>query len=1452
MAALKLAAIARAGHEYQDLIGIQKLIDFYRNRTKYLWMQLESEDREMGYLDDVVAARADGTFDITQVKFTVDPTTYLLDWKWLLAKRPQGTSLLRKWATSVNDFELGVINVACLQTNRVPDSSFQSTLGADHKVDIDKLDPALKVKIEAEIGGAFLARRFFDTFRFLHSQPMLDELEDDLRTSLVPTDTDIPGWMTFRAQAKRWAMVKNLPAPDGRVTHQHLTQYITRDAPKPIPQGFEVPLGYKVPSQDFHDRFLARVTNKPELSVLWGTPGRGKSTYLSFLTEVLRKSKVPVVRHHYFLSLDDTTTDRFSFGEIAASLMDQILIHYPDAVKDKGLEEKPDQLPAWLKACGEYFTTKRQIFLVVVDGLDHVWRERRNLDHLNHLFENLIPLAPNVGLIIGTQRITDDKLPPRLLRKLKMKDWCEIPAMDEHSVQSWTRQQYRARRLRLRKRSKFSASIAEQVGAIGKALFQISRGHPLHLIYSFEALVRKGDYVDVEAVNLLPICPEGDINNCYALLWSKLSANARQIIHLIAGSDFHWPLDGLVKYFGQIDEVDFLLEHRRIGIVPFHGSILAFAREKANHNAVFRSLLPRIVSWLKKEAPPYWKWSWLWLMQAKSGDPGPLLRGATRDWAVNSIREGWPLEQIKLILQVAERIAFEAGDYAKTIEYRSTKTRISNADDYQTQDYGRLVECALVASNNMMMIDVVADGMGRQSDGGILTLSRAARILKPEVCEEARAELGRRINLWIALRHRPANEFLQLSRTFLEAVSLCDSIDTNRTIRFVQGFRDGSDIFRSYLACLIRNHRADALEDTYSSIDATKHPDWPRECLDAWLRAGTIESVDLTAALRSLSITELSPFASCWLQYHKVITQAPVKPASRPAKLSDSNPEFGRNLAVEGYLYDLFFWELSEGLRTPAPSSTIGTKPTDFIEQAIGLIIETARNIASGKSQLSFSTLYFAARIISPVDDRAYHDPSNSQYRGFKHAIRRIAVDLHLIKQPSGKFVPLSDDELATARSSKHWSEELWLDEQLETNIAILSRTQASASLATEIQYLDEHVTPFNERFEKWTVLARFALLYGLPEIDQIVRRAANCALGYGWRKDLWMNEVLDSIAEVHAAGAARGLPLLRQIAPAVDQITRFTDGDETDYCRIELIEVLARVAPDRLADVYAHHVENDEFRYAAVALEQHVKISRVDSPVTDALAKTFVENSDISLLKDLAEKSPVAQRMYDEQLAFVGGTPHKAERDSNGNQEGHSSAGTAPNVTRFKADEFGRLISKISDHKIGYDHQREATRNWLLHWEERGQGRRALKSIKEFFDQEDRTLAAENVLDLAYDVSGRLEGRKAAFHWLVQAQIHRHGWQSHWTSESEVMDRLGKAAKGHRSDWRRFIFETSAPATYWRRRGYAFSIGIKYLVRFLILVDQKQLAADFTKACVKIVLDEVSDQPLPSCSWFK
>src|ERR1700692_1026375 len=131
--------IPRTSFEYQDLIGIEVLLRFYRDPNLFHWVQLEADEPKVGKLDDVVAARKDNTFELLQVKFTVDPDRYFLDWNWLLDKKGKGTSLLQKWLGALLKVKgLGAVHSAKLRTNRRPSDDFILSL-KDGFVDFDKL-----------------------------------------------------------------------------------------------------------------------------------------------------------------------------------------------------------------------------------------------------------------------------------------------------------------------------------------------------------------------------------------------------------------------------------------------------------------------------------------------------------------------------------------------------------------------------------------------------------------------------------------------------------------------------------------------------------------------------------------------------------------------------------------------------------------------------------------------------------------------------------------------------------------------------------------------------------------------------------------------------------------------------------------------------------------------------------------------------------------------------------------------------------------------------------------------------------------------------------------------------------------------------------------------------------------------------------------------------------------
>ena len=108
---------------------------------------------------------------------------------------------------------------------------------------------------------------------------------------------------------------------------------------------------------------------------------------------------------------------------------------------------------------------------------------------------------------------------------------------------------------------------------------------------------------------------------------------------------------------------------------------------------------------------------------------------------------------------------------------------------------------------------------------------------------------------------------------------------------------------------------------------------------------------------------------------------------------------------------------------------------------------------------------------------------------------------------------------------------------------------------------------------------------------------------------------------------------------PIVEVITEFTDGDETNHVRSELIEVVAKVAPERLPSVYEHHLSNDDHSYADECLVELAKVMDLGTPECSALARTFLDERTLGVLEDRAASEPAALALLAGQNAFLGRT---------------------------------------------------------------------------------------------------------------------------------------------------------------------------------------------------------------------
>ena len=1452
---IKSAAIPRAGYEYQDLAGIEVLIRQYRDPELFAWVQLEADDTANRALNDVVAARKDGSYEFVQVKFTVDSDRYELDWEWFLDKTKNGTSMLEKWAKSLARVaEKGPIHSAGLKTNRIPSAEFAKCLkGA--RIDLDLLPKAIRESVESACGGAAEAKAFFSAFDFLGGLPDLDKYENFLRDQLVPTDTDSLGWLAFRHNVRRWATYQNQPEPDGRILREHVVQLIAKRRPQPIRQDFIVPDGYSPPSEAFDKTIRGRIAKDDNpITILWGTPGRGKSTYISYLTQELQREGATVTRHHYFLSAEDSSSNRISFDQISTSLRAQLHVRHPEAMV--GVEEDADKLRIAIEIAATNLVAKGQRLYIVVDGLDHVWRDTRCVDQLNHLFNQLLPLPRNVSLIVGTQRVPDDKLPGKLLTIANDDDWIEIPRMDEVAVHRWVVQQDKARPLIIR----FDPTPerrAEMIDEIARAFFDISQGHPLHLIYAYEGLIRAGRPTSAEEIRLLPPCPDGDIRIYYKGLWVSLSADAKNALHMLAGSEFFWPSLGIRQVLGDFSQIDYLLEVRNVGMVPFHSSIFAWVRERPDHAESYQALLPKIINWLAKNAPEYWRWGWLWLAKAQAGDFKDLLTGATRDWVVESLAKGWPDQQIVNILAAAETKTFEDGDLPQTLSIRSLKTRVLNAREFQSRDFAAYRATALAVSNNRQQMLKLLDDIHDLTDSEVTELGRLGhRDISSQILPACFDELARRVNAWIVLRHRPADEFTKLSDQLLSLSAFMRKETVRHTLRYVRGFREAEPHILRLIRLLGDAQNIQGLQLVRKTLGGAKWKDHRRLIHDALIRAASFTGADVRE-LVPLGKEPLSAFAACWFLWRDRGVKLEAHAPPVPTDLIRERYSYGENTDVASFFYDAFWIALYVGFCAQGNDysmihPSLSGEDLGWLPQGLAKLEETAKDIAEGRLAPTFSVVYTKAGDVEPVQWGSDNQREYEQYRAFTQALRRIAVDLHFLSLSDPDNTKVSATELSIARQSDHWSDEMWLTRNVSDRIPLLDKNGAEALLTDQRKVLSAKVTEFSERAERWTQLANLGLLYEDGRQAEFLAHAAECLVGYGWRKDLGAMDVLDAVVELGAKDPAVTRARIDRLVPIIDVITEFTDGDETNYVRSELIKVIAKVAPERLPSLYAHHLSTDDYSYADECLIDLAKVMDLASSEGAALARTFLDDRTLGILEDRAVNEPAARTLLAGQNTFLGrplkagGRSKETEKDLSEREK--EAAKFDP--TSFNYEDFPAVAKAAAE--VHYRSRKEFVAKWLHHWRVQGKTSCALRSVLAYFETSETTHDVEEILDEAFLVSLAVEGKAIAYKWLVKAHIYRHGWQSNWTSETEVMTRITLAAKYYPDRWRQYIKDTSVPAPLYRRRRDGLVLGYKYLVRFLVLVGQIGLADKITTAFVDSLVEEVREQPIPETPWFR
>lgn len=1459
---IKNTAITAAGYIYQNRQGLKVLCDWLDAPDRYNRVKFECDDKNEApqSLDDIVIERGDGLVDLQQVKFTPAPGKHLLCWDWMLentGKTARSRSMLRKWFDAFRELDPKRIGEISLITNRQPDASIEACLNAG-RISFAKVPEPKRSEVIAELGSAENCEVFFDQLLIRHSDKGYAGVEHEIDARLRKHGT-LEGIATLKNVAINWATQKNFPIPDGWIRLEEVLSILRATPPAPLPEDFVVPKGYEVPDEAFHQEFVRDTINAAgKTIVLTGPPGRGKSTYLSALCDTLAEQGIPTVRHHYFLSTTERGRDRVHSYVVEQSIQAQVEQFHEDVPRTAG------GLRPLLEGCAFHYKAQGKPFVLILDGLDHVWRTNaKDKRPLDDLFSQVIPCPDNMVLLVGTQPVDDAQLPTDLLASAPKAEWHTLPAMSENAVLSYLRKAVQVGRLTTGFKDERQAE--EELQGAASALRSRTNGHPLHVIYATAELEfshRKLSSWDVEQL-------KGDLSKdakfYYASLWESLLPSLKDTLRLVCAFPFFWPRTAFTDISAEIKvaipevgNVEHLLHSSAAGLKVFHESLAVFVRATPDYDDRIKNLMPAVARWLEHSAPNSLRVNWLWTVQAKLGDPKNLITGLTRDWIMHRLEEGYPESLFETLLSDALVAALETNAFADAYRLGHLKARMVGGREFQMQndDLARLICYTLVLTTEE---SVIREAFASRHETDILhvaSLGLALRFRGDQVlAETCGEEVLRRLKGLSRFSSRYRSSAGADELEFLaSAFASLGAIGTNPEALAKLVAQNDPVVWLPRVQMLVEESNLDDLMMVVGSLGSGVAKNIISDaCVRASAKAGV--SIAERDDFNELSRT---PFVAAVEAAHSKTSK--LLNDQIPVNWQKGYDYYEQKEKLANLAHHWFFSAVHLGLcmaaenqsdfkYTRAPKYEDRENITDFLNALSVVGAQVAHHWWHGEF-VDFHELF---KQLEPEEFRRfrqnYHQSSAAEV--FRSALHRIACDIHLGSALlcNHNDVTLTEETMDIARQCAWFDGPSFRVQYAAGSLTRMADQAAASFVRAQRSLLDAEVREETSiHLQIPLQLCSIAITHNLTlDARELCKQTWELTTGFGHRKDPTLSNTVDAIGYLTDVAVEDARRLLGQIAPQIHHVLSYTDGKGTRHVIGQADWLLAKLKPSALVTKYEEHTDAGDWSLAEDSLLAYVEQGVKDGWPLDALMRTGLHPEIRDTLQQLAGDGSTSAaerlRILQDHNGWGVGLLQRQEHTGSSNE----STPYKGDVTTFEPEQMDDLLNSLSE--ASYDERKTLLRVWYQHWDTNGQGRRLLGVLEKLLlSEEGRQKDLLDLSDLAFQTKRKQSGLKAAWKHLVQAQILKGGWIGYMENIAKICERFDLVAKHYPSRCDEFVAKT----TYGMFSDPAPQrlVPNELMVYFYVQQGHIEEAVKFAETMVNCVVEDTRTLPLDHPRW--
>jgi len=1455
----------REGFEYQDLYGVAVLIEWLEHPERYEWVAFEEDD--FGFLDDVLRCTPDLALTLSQIKHSGVSEVCRTDVSLSeLLERPKGKkgskdSLLQKWFKSwvdaVDQHRFSDVRAELL-TNRTAADNLLRLMKNDSSTGLLTLD-ANKLKSDAsDEWKALLAQTTADSspvesfleklvFRFDYLEIDVQRTALSLRAQALGISSS--GFRDLEDAARRWA--KRRPT-DGLIRLSDVRAAAGWNIPRPLNEVFSLPKDFVQVGPELVLELIEKFRNEKGGAVLiQGSPGAGKSTFLSKLYQRIRDAGIHCIRHHYFIHREDPERSlRLEFEAASESILNALITEVADSLPN--LNPEPVQFSTILRHVGTALAEKKKTLVLIVDGLDEVERSATALE-LQRFLRDLFPVGPGLWLVFGTRPLEEQKVSFLLFDNVSEQNRIPVPLFDRANCGQLLDANSDWLKIHENEKEEFLWTFLDA-----------TQGHPLHCRYMLEALKQKNqdNYFRKTDIERIPAFGN-DLQDFYSRLWLGTTEATKEIASLLALASFPVSSSEIVGILESASAPggQLLLALKALkpfvnddppNIELFHTSFGEFIRRTKEYGALRDSLLRKLASWLKDKGPENLRWAHLNRVLYFQGDPGPLLQTVNRDWLIQAIEDARPSNQIVDQIEWAthaamEKVEFDRALYSGQLNLYLQDSWSSNEDVWDSIDVlaRRLRNKTCVAAPSLAM-EIQARSPSFLLELATDLASAGDRDSLRDIISELNNRFSRKRKSMLG---RADNEYDKNARALI-IVAAKARIPHERVFAFVAAVEDDekrAELLNAYIDALIEANQVTILkrvlgESEWQSI----HP----SIVDRLYKFA------IFSASSPLISTEATT-GNFWRRFYAVMVEksfeiTPDLPPAADLPVFVKEYDTAEESLVTQLFLRIYYESLIAGAQHQNSAYDQWRKTLDESAWAHKAYIAVGRIGFDQGAFLVNGDRETLRTLFGPLlDVPPFLFPEHREWWGVSKAYRRALIEIcsafaglrlvHRGQQVDETFI----DELhalTELRGSYGITEIL-----LKVKPAVLKLSAVAAFLERDADEWVNRIETFSERAEHYVELATIAYRSGQHDAcRRLLRTTISNALGYGYHKDMSIYLDIEAISECGKAGSTKVGRWLSRIAPIAKQAGKFTDGDETGNVVLEVAKACKAVCPDVLYSMYVGLCDEEELYWADEVFAEILKVADLNDPFVAALAATSIDNESQAALQGRALSGDKNAEAIWNVVRFPS-LPVAIADFETPSQESSFEEQKAYEAPDVEPKEVSRFLNKLDP---PYE-QHKFSRSWFSKQTKEGNAEAAYKALRDWMRERDYYVVDGDLLLEMVPFAEEFDGREEGFTCLCMAATQSYAW-SRFAYSPKQREKIWSLLRQRYPDkWLEYVYRTCSTSMYGtplRKMTYVpASPGVDFLVKFGQLADGEALVeADLT-----FIEELMANLKIPSVNWF-